>query len=108
MGSTTTRASDASPAPRPKATTTVRSWEPNVVGGYTLSPERAVLVEPRLAARYARVDIDGYHEKGSSAALKVDSQRYEVAELGAGVRVAGDFQVGNGNLQPQSQTDGLP
>ncbi|MDH0288667.1 autotransporter domain-containing protein [Pseudomonas sp. GD04087] len=73
----------------------------NVVGGYTYHLNQQVLIEPRLAARYARVDIDGYHEKGSSAALKVDSQRYEVAELGAGVRVAGDFQVGNGSLQPQ-------
>ncbi|HBO2018102.1 autotransporter domain-containing protein [Pseudomonas aeruginosa] len=75
----------------------------NVVGGYTYHLNEQFLVEPRLAARYARVDIDGYHEKGSSAALKVDSQRYEVAELGAGVRVAGDFQVGNGNLQPQAK-----
>jgi len=74
----------------------------NVVGGYTYHLNEQFLVEPRLAARYARVDIDGYHEKGSSAALKVDSQRYEVAELGAGVRVAGDFQVGSGNLQPQA------
>jgi outer membrane autotransporter protein len=75
----------------------------NVVGGYTYHLNEQFLIEPRLAARYARVDIDGYHEKGSSAALKVDSQRYEVAELGAGVRVAGDFQVGNGNLQPQAK-----
>ncbi|MCP1645635.1 outer membrane autotransporter protein [Pseudomonas citronellolis] len=75
----------------------------NVVGGYTYHLNEQFLVEPRLAARYARVDIDGYHEKGSSAALKVDSQRYEVAELGAGVRVAGNFLVGNGNLQPQAK-----
>ncbi|HBO3518245.1 TPA: autotransporter outer membrane beta-barrel domain-containing protein [Pseudomonas aeruginosa] len=75
----------------------------NVVGGYTYHLNEQFLVEPRLAARYARVDIDGYHEKGSSAALKVDSQRYEVAELGAGVRVAGDFPVGNGSLQPQAK-----
>ncbi|HFK1874674.1 TPA: autotransporter domain-containing protein [Pseudomonas aeruginosa] len=75
----------------------------NVVGGYTYHLNEQFLVEPRLAARYARVDIDGYHEKGSAAALKVDSQRYEVAELGAGVRVAGDFLVGNGHLQPQAK-----
>ncbi len=75
----------------------------NVVGGYTYHLNEQFLIEPRLAARYARVDIDGYHEKGSAAALKVDSQRYEVAELGAGVRVAGDFLVGNGNLQPQAK-----
>lgn len=73
----------------------------NMVGGYTYRLSEQLLIEPRLAARYARVDIDSYEEKGSSAALKVDSQRYEVAELGAGMRFAGDFVVGSGNLQPQ-------
>lgn len=43
----------------------------NIVGGYTYHLNDRFLVEPRLAARYARVDIDGYHEKGSSAALKI-------------------------------------
>lgn len=75
----------------------------NVIGGYTYHLNDQFLIEPRLAARYARVDIDSYHEKGSSAALSVNNQRYEVAELGAGFRVASNFQVGNGNLQPQAK-----
>ena len=73
----------------------------NVVGGYTWKINPQVLVEPRLAARYSLVNIDGYREKGSSAALKVEDQRYEAIELGAGVRVAGNFPLGAGTLEPQ-------
>lgn len=75
----------------------------NVIGGYTYHINPQLLVEPRLAARYSRVDIDGYHEKGSSAALDVDSQRYEVAELGAGLRVAGSYVLGQGTFEPQAK-----
>lgn len=75
----------------------------NVIGGYTYHINPQFLVEPRLAARYSRVDIDGYHEKGSSAALDVDSQRYEVAELGAGLRVAGSYVLGQGTFEPQAK-----
>ncbi|MDU0538063.1 autotransporter domain-containing protein [Pseudomonas aeruginosa] len=75
----------------------------SLVGGYTYRLSDRFLVEPRLAARYTRVDIDGYREKGSSAALKVEDQRYEVAELGAGVRIAGTIPLGRGNLQPQAK-----
>lgn len=73
----------------------------NVVGGYAWKINPQVLVEPRLAARYSLVNIDGYREKGSSAALKVEDQRYEAIELGAGVRVAGNFPLGAGTLEPQ-------
>ncbi|MBV4535134.1 autotransporter domain-containing protein [Pseudomonas sp. SWRI10] len=73
----------------------------NLVGGYTYRISPQLLVEPRLAARYSRVEIDGYREKGSSAALKVEDQRYEAIELGAGVRVAGSYNLGAGTLEPQ-------
>lgn len=75
----------------------------NLVGGYTYHVSPSVLVEPRIAARYSRVDIDGYREKGSSAALKVEDQRFEVAELGAGLRVAGNFALGSGTFEPQAK-----
>lgn len=75
----------------------------NLTGGYTYHVSPSWLVEPRVAARYSMVDIDSYHEKGSSAALKVDGQRYEVAELGAGLRVAGRFPLGAGRLEPQAK-----
>ena len=75
----------------------------NLIGGYTYHIDERFLVEPRIAARYSRVDIDSYREKGSSAALKVDGQRYEVMELGAGLRVAGRFPLGQGTLEPQAK-----
>lgn len=74
----------------------------DVLGGYGFNLDNGLLIEPRAAARYARVDIDSFREKGSIAALAVEDQRYEVAELGGGLRVAGDLPLGQGNLQPQA------
>lgn len=73
----------------------------NLVGGYTYPINPHLLVEPRVAARYSLVDIDGYREKGSSAALKIEDQRFEALELGAGLRVAGRIPLGKGTLEPQ-------
>ncbi|PAV67225.1 hypothetical protein WR25_12175 [Diploscapter pachys] len=73
----------------------------NLIGGYGWQVNPRLLVEPRLAARYSRVDIDSYREKGSSAALKVKDQRYEAIELGAGIRLAGNLPLGAGSLEPQ-------
>ncbi|WP_122682239.1 autotransporter outer membrane beta-barrel domain-containing protein, partial [Pseudomonas viridiflava] len=44
----------------------------SLVGGYTYHVTPQTLSEPRLAARYSQVNIDGYREKNSSAALKVE------------------------------------
>ena len=74
----------------------------SVIGGYSFKPSQAVVIEPRVAARYSNVRMDGYDEKGSSAALSTRSQRYEVGELGAGVRLAGNLPMGAGRLQPEA------
>lgn len=74
----------------------------SVIGGYSFKPSQAVVIEPRVAARYANVRMDGYDEKGSSAALSTHSQRYEVGELGAGVRLAGNLPMGAGSVQPEA------
>lgn len=74
----------------------------NVLGGYGFTLDNGLLLEPRAAARYGRVDIDGFREKGSLAALEVGDQRYEVAELGAGLRLAGNLLLGQGTLAPQA------
>lgn len=74
----------------------------SVIGGYSFKPSQAVVIEPRVAARYANVRMDGYDEKGSSAALSTGSQRYEVGELGAGLRLAGNLPMGAGSLQPEA------
>lgn len=75
----------------------------NLVGGYTYRINSNLLVEPRLASRYNQVRIDGYKEKGSAAALKVEDQRYETFDLGAGVRVAGSYSLAQGRIEPQAK-----
>lgn len=73
----------------------------SLIGGYRLELD-SLLVEPRLGMRYTRVELDGYREHGSSAALKVESSRYESGEVGAGLRVAGLFPLASGRLTPEA------
>jgi outer membrane autotransporter protein len=73
----------------------------NVMGGYGFHFDHNLLVEPRVTARYTHLSIDGFSEHGSSAALKTGDQRLEVGEIGAGVRVAGAFDVAKGTLEPE-------
>ncbi|MNF40673.1 Outer membrane protein B precursor [compost metagenome] len=74
----------------------------DVLGGYGLQLSRQVLLEPRVAARYSNVQIDGYSERGSTASLAVSSQRYEVGQLGAGMRLAGNLDTRHGRLEPEA------
>lgn len=73
----------------------------SLIGGYRLELD-SLLVEPRLGMRYTRVELDGYREHGSAAALKVESSRYESGEVGAGLRVAGLFPLASGRLMPEA------
>ncbi|MEW5511881.1 autotransporter domain-containing protein [Pseudomonas asiatica] len=73
----------------------------NLLAGYGIQVRPDLIVEPRIAARYSNISIDSYTEKGSSAALSIQKQRYEMAELGAGLRIAGDLQLGAGTLTPE-------
>lgn len=75
----------------------------DVTGGYGYSVSDRLLLEPRLALRYSQVDIDGYSEKGSSAALKLKDQRFKAMEVGAGLRVAANYPLGKGTLVPQAR-----
>lgn len=86
---------------RAKGTYDSKTLSADVTAGYTYNVNSQLALEPRATARYARIDIDSFREKGSSAALKTKHQRYEVAELGAGARLVGNFPMGNGMLQPQ-------
>jgi outer membrane autotransporter protein len=78
-------------------------WGLNLLGGYGFDLGQGMLFEPRIAARYSNVQIESYREEGSSAALAVNEQRVEIAELGAGVRLAGNFSLGQGNLEPEAK-----
>ncbi|WP_338524063.1 autotransporter outer membrane beta-barrel domain-containing protein [Pseudomonas batumici] len=86
---------------RAKANYDSRLFGANVLAGYGFQLDNGVLVEPRVAGRYSHVSINGYQEKGSSAALSVKGQTVEVMELGAGVRVAGQFPLKQGTLEPE-------
>lgn len=74
----------------------------SILGGYRFNLSEQVLIEPRMAARYSSVRMNGFNEKGSSVALSTSSQRYEVGELGAGLRLAGNLPFMNGTLQPEA------
>lgn len=78
-------------------------WGLGLLGGYGFDLGQGLLLEPRMAARYSNVQIDGFREQGSSAALAVGEQRYEVGEIGAGVRLAGNFGAGQGRLEPEAK-----
>ncbi|MGN4049064.1 autotransporter outer membrane beta-barrel domain-containing protein [Pseudomonas sp. SM4] len=75
----------------------------SALAGYSWHLLPAVVIEPQVGARYANVGMDAYREKGSSASLNVGSQRYEVAEMGMGTRLAAAFAVGNGSLEPEAK-----
>jgi outer membrane autotransporter protein len=77
-------------------------WGLSLLGGYALELGHGLLLEPRAVARYSNVELDGYREKGSAAALTVGGQRYEVGELGAGLRLAGSLAAGAGRLEPEA------
>lgn len=79
----------------------------SVTGGYTFNLDNNFVLEPLVAARYANIKIDSFSEKGSPAALKTGSQRYEIAELGVGARVATNYALGQGTLEPQVQVMAL-
>lgn len=74
----------------------------NALAGYSFQATEHLLFEPRVAARYANVQVDGYTEHGSSAALRNGDQRFETGEVGAGLRVASDAPLLGGTLQPEA------
>ncbi|OHC28952.1 MAG: hypothetical protein A2Y50_08205 [Pseudomonadales bacterium RIFCSPLOWO2_12_59_9] len=75
----------------------------NALAGYSYSIDKNLIVEPQIGARYTNISIDSYNEKGSSAALSVGAQRYEIGEMGAGVRLVGAFELAKGSLEPQAK-----
>ncbi|WP_017906329.1 autotransporter outer membrane beta-barrel domain-containing protein, partial [Pseudomonas asplenii] len=68
-------------------------WALSALGGYSFRLSEQVLLEPRVAARYSNIRIDSYDEHGSSAALHNNAQRFEVGELGAGLRLAANLPL---------------
>ena len=93
-------------------TTAKGSYDSDMLGasltaGYTFQLNNNLTLEPLLTARYANIKIDSYSEKGSPAALRTNSQRYEVAELGLGARASSSYALGQGTLEPSVQVMAL-
>ncbi|WP_380786481.1 autotransporter domain-containing protein [Sphingomonas sp. R86521] len=56
---------------------------------------------PFLAAEFARLDTNGFAERGGALALQADRQRTTSLPVSAGLRVSGAFPFGNGlSLRP--------
>ncbi|MBM5458813.1 autotransporter domain-containing protein [Pseudomonas sp. P66] len=78
----------------------------STLAGYKWKPSDLLVIEPRAGLRYSSLHIDKIDEKGSSASLAVGDQRYERAELGAGVRIATTLKVGKGTFEPELKVMG--
>lgn len=78
------------------------AWALSALSGYTFKLTDQLIVEPRVAARYTNIQLDSFNEHGSSAALHSNAQRFEIGELGAGLRMAADVPLLNGTLTPEA------
>lgn len=59
--------------------------------GYSINLDDQFTVQPVAATRYTKVDIDGFSESGSAAALHTSGETLEVFEIGGGVMLDADF-----------------
>ncbi|MGI9280730.1 MAG: autotransporter outer membrane beta-barrel domain-containing protein [Endozoicomonas sp.] len=79
-------------------------WGASFVAGYNYQLNQWIL-QPQIAFNYASVDFDDLVEKkvsgGGNFAEKRKMKEFEVMELGAGLKLLGDFEVGRGTLQPE-------
>lgn len=74
----------------------------NLLGAYPIALSNDLSLEPRVGARYSQVRLDGYREKGSSAALHTSASRYETDDLGAGIKLSGTVPLEAGKLKPEA------
>lgn len=74
----------------------------NARAGYTYQLNPTMVLEPQVGARYTNIETDSYSENGSSAALRVNAQRFEIGEVGFGARLAGAELLGKGVLKPEA------
>ncbi|WP_062270506.1 autotransporter outer membrane beta-barrel domain-containing protein [Endozoicomonas arenosclerae] len=76
-------------------------WGARFVAGYNYQMNQWIL-QPQIAFDYASVDFDDVTEKlTGDLAQKRKMKEFEVMELGAGMKLLGDFEMGRGTLQPE-------
>ena len=61
---------------------------------------KKLAIDPSLSLRIARTHVSGFREKGSPAALAVESENVDSQRLGFGVRLAGAARHGSAQLRP--------
>lgn len=73
-------------------------------GGYPVAVGSNVTVTPFVRTTYTNLDIDSYTEAGGGAAdLRVESQNYNIFQVGVGGMVQASFSLGEDTvLQPQA------
>lgn len=82
-----------------KADSTI--WGARFVAGYNYQINRWTL-KPQIAFDYTSVNFDDLTEKLTGDwAQKRKMKKFEVTELGAGLKLMGDFELGRGVLQPE-------
>ena len=83
------------------------TWGARAVAGYVHQVNQWV-VQPQGEFNYVSLKMDDFTEKGTGdtgQSVKVDD--YSVMELGAGLKVFGEFDAGRGVIKPEATLDGL-
>ena len=83
-----------------KAEADATVWGASFAAGYNYQMNQWTL-QPRVEFNYMNVNMDDLDEKGGALTQKVAFSDYEVMELGAGLRVLGEFELEQGVLRPE-------
>lgn len=64
-------------------------------------PVQEFIITPNASLQYTYMDLDGFVETGSDINLAVESQDYDFAELGLGVKVERDYNYNGRKVIPE-------
>lgn len=76
-------------------------WSARAVGGYMHQIQQWSL-QPQAEFNYSSFKLDEFSETGGSAGQRVKVNDYNIMELGAGLKVFGEFDAGRGTIKPEA------
>ena len=76
-------------------------WGARAVAGY-MHPVQQWTLQPRAEFNYSNFKLDEFTEQGGPDAQQVKVNDYDVMELGAGLKVFGEFDAGRGTIKPEA------
>ena len=93
-----------------KAKYNTGSWYLGLLGGYPIPLDNEWNWIPQVAFNYANIETDDYQEEGSNtnantntlAFDKVSTSKYEIIEIGVGVKIAGDIPRDSMTFKPEA------